>query len=174
MSFSSLKKCFSSQLPEVFVMSINRAYILELKPCCHDVYFCTSRWLSGITLRSFHFWVVAVQLPCRVRLSSTLWTAARKAALLLTTSWRLPKFLSDELVMRSDHLILCHPPLLPSVFPGISLFQWVSCLRHGFVSVDMRDIGLQSVNIRFLIVLVRCCHYTMFISGWEKNTNVFK
>ena len=39
----------------------------------------------------------------------------------------LPSFMSIESLMPSNHLILCHPlPLLPSVFPSISLSQWVS------------------------------------------------
>ena len=64
--------------------------------------------------------VVAVQLPSRVRLFATPWTAARQASLSLTISWSLPKFMSIELVMPSNHLILCRPLLLlPSIFPSI-------------------------------------------------------
>ena len=58
---------------------------------------------------------------------STLWTAARQVSLSFTISQSLLKLMSSELVMASNHLILCHPLLLPpSVFPRISLFQWVS------------------------------------------------
>ena len=46
----------------------------------------------------------------------------------LTISWSLLKFMPIELVMSSNHLILCHSVLLlPSIFPSISLFQWVGC-----------------------------------------------
>ena len=47
-----------------------------------------------------------------------------------TISWSLLKFLSIELVMPSNHLILCHPLLLlPSIFPSIKVFSNESALR---------------------------------------------
>ena len=71
------------------------------------------------------FWViVVVQSPSCVRLFATLWTVAHQASLSITISRSLPKFMSIELVMPSNHLILCHPlPLLPSVFPSIRVFS---------------------------------------------------
>ena len=70
--------------------------------------------------------VVVQSLSC-VWLFMTPWTAARKSSLSFTVSWSLHKFMSIELVMLSNHLILYRPLLLlPSVFPSIrSLFQWV-------------------------------------------------
>ena len=51
------------------------------------------------------------------------WTAACQSSLSLTISWSLPKFMSIELVMSSNHLILCHPCLLlPSIFPNSRVF----------------------------------------------------
>ena len=44
-------------------------------------------------------------------------------------SWSLPKFMSIELVMPSNHLILCDFLLLPSVFPSIRVFSSESALR---------------------------------------------
>ena len=62
--------------------------------------------------------------------SETLWTAACQASLSITNSWSLLKLISIELVMPSDHLILCHPLLLlPSVFPSIKIFSNESALR---------------------------------------------
>ena len=49
-------------------------------------------------------------------------------ALSITNSWILLKLMSIELVMPSNHLILCHPLLLPSVFPSIRVFSNVSVL----------------------------------------------
>ena len=46
---------------------------------------------------------------------------ARLASLSFTNSQNLPKLMSVELVMPSNHLILCHPLLLPSVFPSIRI-----------------------------------------------------
>ena len=56
---------------------------------------------------------------------------ACQASLSLTISWSLPKFVAIELVMSSNHLILCHPLLPLSVFPSIRVFskQSVLCIR---------------------------------------------
>ena len=51
-------------------------------------------------------------------------TAARQASLSITNSWRLLRLMSIELIMPSNHLILCHPLLLlPSIFPNIRVFS---------------------------------------------------
>ena len=56
--------------------------------------------------------------------SATLCTAARQASLSIINSRSLLKLMSIELVMLSNHLILCHPlPLLPSTFPSIRVFS---------------------------------------------------
>ena len=65
----------------------------------------------------------SVQSLSRVRLFATPWTAAHQASLSITNSRSLLKFMSIELVMPSNHLILCRPLLLlPSVFPSIKVF----------------------------------------------------
>ena len=49
-----------------------------------------------------------------------------------TISWSLLRLMSDELVMLSNHLILCHPLfLLPSIFSSIRVFsnELVLCIR---------------------------------------------
>ena len=57
-------------------------------------------------------------------------TAARQASLSITNSWSLPKLISVETVMPSNHHILCHPLLLlPSIFPSIRVFSNESLLR---------------------------------------------
>ena len=66
----------------------------------------------------------SVQSLTRVRLFATLWTAAMdQASLSITNSQSLLKFMSIELVMPSNDLILCHPLLLPSIFPSIRVFS---------------------------------------------------
>ena len=53
----------------------------------------------------------------------TPWTAARQASLSITNSRSLLKLMSIESVMPSNHLILCHPLLLPPlIFPSIRVF----------------------------------------------------
>ena len=50
--------------------------------------------------------------------------AARQASLSFALSWSLLKIISIELVMPSNHLILCHLLILPpSVFPSIGVFS---------------------------------------------------
>ena len=59
----------------------------------------------------------------------TLWTAAPQASLSIINSWSLPQLMSIESVMPSNHLILCHPLLLPpSIFPNIRVFSNESAL----------------------------------------------
>ena len=65
----------------------------------------------------------SVQLLSHVRLFVTPWTAAHHASLSITDSWILLKLMSIKLVMPSNHLILCHPLLLPSIFPSIRVFS---------------------------------------------------
>ena len=48
---------------------------------------------------------------------------ARQASLPITNSWSLLKLMSVESVMPSNHLILCHPLLPPSIFPSIRVFS---------------------------------------------------
>ena len=67
--------------------------------------------------------IVVVQLPSRVQLFATQWTAARQASLSLTISWSLLKFMAVELVLLCNHLILCLPLLLPSIFSRIRVFS---------------------------------------------------
>ena len=65
-------------------------------------------------------------------LTATPWTASSQASLSITNSRSLLKLMSIELVMPSNHLILCHPLLLPpSIFPSIRVFsnESVLCIR---------------------------------------------
>ena len=59
----------------------------------------------------------------------TPWTAAHQAFLSITNSQNLLKFMSTELVMLPNHLILCCPLLPPSIFPSIRDFSNESVLR---------------------------------------------
>jgi len=75
---------------------------------------------------SVHFSSIAQLCPT----FETPWTAAHQASLFITNSWSLLKLKSIELVMPSNHLILCHPLLLlPSIFPRIRVFSNESVLR---------------------------------------------
>ena len=67
--------------------------------------------------------ISVVQLLSRARLFATPWTAAHQASLAITNSQSLPILTSIELVMPSNHLILCPLLLLPSIFPSIRVFS---------------------------------------------------
>ena len=57
------------------------------------------------------------------------WTIACQAPLSSTISQSLLKFMSNESVMLSNHLIFCRPLLLPSIFPSIRIFSNELVLR---------------------------------------------
>ena len=90
------------------------------------------------TLSSYYFWVTIKIVAFSVQFSSSLsrvwlfatpWTAARQASLCITNSRSLLKLMSIELMMPSNHLILCCPLLLlPSIFPSIRVFSNESAL----------------------------------------------
>ena len=72
----------------------------------------------------------SVRLHSCVQLFVTLWTIECQASLSITNSQSLLKLMSIELVMSSNHLILCHPLLLlPSIFPSIRVFSKEPVLR---------------------------------------------
>ena len=75
---------------------------------------------------------VVVQSPSHVWHFEIPWTTTLKASLSLTISQRLSKFMSNELVMPHNHLILCCPLLLLlSIFPNIRVFtnESVLCIK---------------------------------------------
>ena len=79
-----------------------------------------------VLLRGFS----SVQSLSCVWLFVTPWTAALQASLYITNSWSFLRLMSIELVMPSNHLILCHPLLLlPSIFPSIRVTSRESVLH---------------------------------------------
>ena len=71
-----------------------------------------------------------VQSLSRGWLFGTPWTIACQASLSITSSQSLPKLMSTELVIPSNHLIFCRPLLLlPSIFPSIRVFSNGSTLH---------------------------------------------
>ena len=72
---------------------------------------------------------IVVQSLSRVQLFMTPWTEANQPSLSFTISLNLFKFMSIELVVLSNHLILCcHLLLLPLIFPSIWVFSNESAL----------------------------------------------
>ena len=88
--------------------------------------YLITRPLFSITSYQFS----SVQSLSHVRLFATPWIVARQASLSIANSRSLPKLMSFESVMPSNHLILCRPLLLPpSIFPSIRVFSNESALH---------------------------------------------
>ena len=82
-----------------------------------------------ILLKFYNFVIVVQSLKSCID-SVTPWTTACLASLSLTISQRLLRLMSIELMMPTNHLILCHLLLpLPSVFPSIKVFSSESALH---------------------------------------------
>ena len=83
---------------------------------------CCQAEISNLSFKSDvfrYFKLTSVQSLSHGRLFATPWTAVRQASLSITNL----KLMSIESVTLSNHLILCHPLLLPpSVFPNIRVF----------------------------------------------------
>ena len=86
----------------------------------HNILLCIDKKI-GISIS-------LLQSLSHVWLFATPWTAAQQASLSFTNSQNLFKLKSIELMMPSNHLILCHPPSPPALnlSPNQGLFQWVS------------------------------------------------
>ena len=88
----------------------------------------TSSWRGGRSCPRSMF--SSLQTLSHVQLFVTPWTAASQASLSITLSVSLLKFMSIESVMPPNHLILCHPLLLPpSIFPSFGFFSNESVLH---------------------------------------------
>ena len=105
--------------------------------------------------------VVGVQSLSHVQFFATLWTAGCQASLSFTTSWSLLKLKSIESVMPSNHLILCRPLLLPSVFISIRVFSYELALHFRWpkywrfnISPSNEYSGLISFSIDWFGLLV--------------------
>ena len=74
----------------------------------------------------------SVQSLSHVQLFVTPWASAHKASLSIINSESLLRLMSIELMMPSNHLILCHPLpllLLPSIFPSFRIYSNESVLH---------------------------------------------
>ena len=96
----------------------------------HSIFsiFSHESWNLFVSYNNYTF--SSVQLFSRVRVFATPWTAAHQVSLSITNCQSLPKPMSIELVMPSNHLILCRPLLfLSSIFPSIRVLSYESALH---------------------------------------------
>ena len=88
----------------------------------------------------FSLYSFSVQWLSRVRLHATPWAAAHQASLSITNFRSSPKLMSIELVMLSNHLILCHPLLLHlQSFPASGSFPMSQFSASGAQSIEVSD-----------------------------------
>ena len=99
---------------------------------CIQIYiYIILKWNTGICNNLMRETVFVAQLLSHVWLFATPWTAPCQASRSFTISQNLLKLMSIESVMPSNHLILCHPLLLSSIFLSIRVFSNEStvCIR---------------------------------------------
>ena len=112
----------------------------------------------------------SLQSLSHVWLFATPWTAARQASLSITNSWSLPKPMSIESVMPSNHLILCRPLLLlPSIFPSIRVFSNESVIRirwpkYWSFSFNISQCLVYGMYYVFIVQLLNCI--CLFVTPW--------
>ena len=122
---------------------------------------CSHKWVfwSLVTHRQPSVPFISVYLLSHVWLFATPWTTACQASLSITNSRSSPKPMFIELVMPSNHLILCHPLLLlPSIFPTNRVFfvPLPTCLIipwHISYLAPMKAITMRELATSFRICL---------------------
>ena len=129
--------------------------------CESLLYRKVTQFYIGLVKCSFEFFhkFSSVQSLSHVQLFGTPWTAAHQASLFITSCQSLPKPMCIESVMPSNHLILCHSLLLPSIFRSIRVFsnesalriRWPKCWSFSFnISPSNEHPGLMSFRIDWL------------------------
>ena len=107
-------------------------------------------WRSHWESRDYE--IIVVQSPRHVRLLATPWTVACQAPLSSTISWSLLKFISIELLMLSNHLILCRP--LSFCHPASGSFPMPKYRSFSFsISPSNKYSGLISFRIDWFDLL---------------------
>ena len=100
--------------------------------CRHSEQSCDTMRRGGWDELGEQHWNIHLQFSSVAQSCLTLcdpMNSSTLPSLSITNSWSLLKLMSIELVMPSNHLILCHPLLPPSIFPSIGVFSNESALR---------------------------------------------
>ena len=126
--------------------------------------------------------LIPVQSLSRVQLLVTPWTAACQASMSFTLSGSLLKFMSTELVMLSNHLVLCHTLLLlPSIFPSFRVFsnesafhiRWPKYWSFSFsISPSKEYSGLISFRIDLFYLLTVLGTLKSLLQHHSLNTSI--
>ena len=167
MQDSKFSSSFSFSMNKIKVLLLLKSFI---KRCD---YFQWEHYKTSLFLDAFYYLELlgtlivclkfsSIQLFSCVQLFVTPWAAACQASLFITNSQSLLKVMSIESVMLSNHLILCHPFLLPWIFPSIRVFsnesvlpiKWPKYWSFRFSISPSTYSGLISFRIDWLGLLV--------------------
>ena len=123
--FEVLHPFYNMQMPVILYGNYfqHRHYFWSTKTMYGSSHFSKLTNSSEVTeeCSSLFFFVQSLS---HVQLFGTPGTAACQASLSFTIFWNLLRFMSIELVMPSNHLVLCRPLLLlPSIFPSIKVLS---------------------------------------------------
>ena len=134
------------------------SYTLQNDLTFHNAYFRKYQMCTMFKPFNIHYQFSSVTPSCL-----TLCDPMNCSTLSIDNSWSLLKLMSTELVMPSNHLILCHPLfLLPSIFPSIRVFsnesvfciRWPKCWSFSFnISPSNEYSGLISFKIDWFELL---------------------
>ena len=146
---------FSSFIVHVFVMTFLVQLIAVMSTMVVTQIECIITVKSG-----FGGVILGIYQPCQgltwscysvAQSCLTLWSpglhAARQASLSFTVSQSLLRLGSLELVMPSNHSILCYPLLLPSIFPSIRAFSRVGSL---YLVARVLELQLQHQSFQWI------------------------
>ena len=105
----------------------------------HGIFQARVQEWGAIAFSLFYEKISSIQSLSHVQLFATPWTAACQASLSITNFQNLLKLMSIESVMPSNHLILCHHPLLllPSVFSASGSFPMSQFFMSGGQSIGV-------------------------------------
>ena len=114
--------------------------------------------------------ISSAQSLSHVQFFATPRTATGQASLSTTNySWSLLKLMSIESVMSSNHLILCHPLLLPSIFPSIRVFSNESVLRIRWPKYSSFSFSICPSNGYSGLISFRIDQFDLAVQGTLKS-----
>ena len=124
-----------------------RSPALHVDSCKEDAINRKGSQINSLKTLQVSSYTQLVQLLSHVRLFMTPWIAAHQASLSITNSRSLPKLMSIESVIPSNHLILCHPLFLqPSIFASIRVFSNESVLHIRWTNYWSSSFNISASN----------------------------
>ena len=113
--------------------------------------------------------IVVLQSPSCVQLFVTPWTAACQSSQSLTISQSLPKFMSIESVMPYNHLTLCCPFLLCSIFPSIRVFPCESAIHIRWRKCWSVSFSISPSKVYSGLISFKTIHTLSEFTGFKRN-----